>query len=82
MRRIYRAENTIDANLVKGVLAQEGITAHISGEYLAGALGELPALGLVEVMVAEEDEAAALELLREVLGEEKLSPPRNHTFEA
>ncbi|MEE8119309.1 MAG: DUF2007 domain-containing protein [Gammaproteobacteria bacterium] len=82
MKRIYHAENTIDANLVKGVLAQEGIVAHISGEYLSGALGELPALGLVTVMVAEEDEAAALKLLREVLGDKHLPPPATGSIEA
>ena len=82
MKRIYNAENTIDANLVKGVLAQEGIAAHISGEYLAGALGELPAMGLLTVMVAEEDETAALKILREVLGKEHVPPAPTGSLEA
>jgi hypothetical protein len=59
MRTVYRAENIIDANLVKGALAQSGIDAFVAGEYLTGGAGQLPAFGLVSVMVAEEDEPAA-----------------------
>jgi hypothetical protein len=52
---VYRAENIIDANLVKAALANAGIQAFISGEYLTGGIGTLPALDLVTVMVAETD---------------------------
>jgi hypothetical protein len=55
MRIIYRAENIIDAHLVKNALALEGITAFVSGEYLTGAVGELPVWNLVSVMVANPD---------------------------
>lgn len=55
MKIIYRAENIIDANLVKGNLAMEGIPAYVSGEYLTGAVGELPVWNLVTVMVADHD---------------------------
>ena len=52
---VYRAENIIDANLVKAALAEVGIVAFVSGEYLTGAIGQLPAWDLVTVMVAETD---------------------------
>jgi hypothetical protein len=52
---VYRAENIIDANLVKAALANAGIQAFITGEYLTGGIGTLPALDLVTVMVAETD---------------------------
>lgn len=75
MKIVYRAENIIDANLVKAALAQAEIPAFVSGEYLIGAAGQLPARDLVTVMVAETDIeraspivegiAAALEELRE-----------------
>jgi hypothetical protein len=52
---VYRAENIIDANLVKAALTDAGIQAFISGEYLTGGVGTLPALDLVTVMVAETD---------------------------
>ncbi len=55
MKIVYRAENIIDANLVKAALANAGIQAFISGEYLTGGIGTLPALDLVTVMVAETD---------------------------
>lgn len=55
MKIVYRAENIIDAHLVKGALAQEGIVAFVNGEYLTGAVGELPVWNLVSVMVADQD---------------------------
>lgn len=37
------------------LLAQEGVEAHIHGEHLQGGVGELPASGLVRLMVDEAD---------------------------
>lgn len=66
MRIVYRAENIIDAHLVRNVLEGAGIPAHVSGEYLTGAMGELPVMGLVSVLVAEHDWLAASRLAAEV----------------
>lgn len=66
MRIVYRAENIIDANLVKGVLAVEQITAFVSGEYLTGAIGELPAWNLVAVMVANCDVERAMPIVQAI----------------
>lgn len=55
MKIVYRAENIIDANLVKNALEHENIPAFVSGQYLTGAIGELPPMALVNVMVAEID---------------------------
>lgn len=66
MRIVYRAENIIDAHLVRNVLEGAGIPAHVGGEYLTGAMGELPVLGLVTVLVAEHDLPAASRLVAEV----------------
>ncbi|HMM56963.1 MAG: DUF2007 domain-containing protein [Xanthomonadales bacterium PRO7] len=55
MQIVYRAENIIDANLVKNALEAEGIPAFVGGQYLTGAIGELPPMPLVNVMVAEID---------------------------
>jgi hypothetical protein len=52
---VYRAENIIDANLVKNALEAEGIPSFVGGQYLTGAIGELPPMPLVNVMVAEID---------------------------
>lgn len=66
MKIVYRAENLIDANLVKGVLEAEGVCAFVSGEYLTGAVGELPYWNLVSVMVAEQDVERAAPVVRGV----------------
>ena len=52
---VYRAENIIDANLVKAALADAGVQAFVAGEYLTGGVGQLPAMDLVTVMVGESD---------------------------
>lgn len=51
----YEPGNLIEAHLVKGLLAQAGIESWVRGEHLVGAIGELPAIGLLAVMVADED---------------------------
>lgn len=66
MRIVYRAENIIDAHLVRNVLEGAGIHAHVGGEYLTGAMGELPVMGLVNVLVAEHDLPAAARLVADV----------------
>jgi Putative prokaryotic signal transducing protein len=53
MRALYDAENVVDAHLVKHALEAAGIPAFIRGEYLTGALGELPMHGLVQVCVPD-----------------------------
>ena len=55
MKIVYRAENIIDANLVKNALEAEDIPAFVSGYYLTGAIGDLPPMSLVNVMVSEID---------------------------
>jgi len=74
---VYRAENIIDANLVKNALEHEGIPAFVSGQYLTGAAGELPPLALVNVMVAEIDwprARAIAEALDTELAEQRSAP--------
>lgn len=66
MRIVYHAENIIDANLVKGVLAMERIVAFVAGEHLTGAIGELPARDLVSVMVADSDLERALPIVQAI----------------
>lgn len=65
MRAIYEPAHSIEANLIVGLLQQFGIEAHIAGEYLQGGAGELPAFGLMRVMVADENAEAARQLIEE-----------------
>ena len=64
MKIVYQAENILDAHLVKGALETHDIPAFVMGEYLTGALGELPAHGLVALMVADDHVEAAEQFLR------------------
>ncbi len=60
---IYEAETSVDAHLLRGLLEQRGVPAHVVGEYLQGGVGELPAFGLVRVLVAEEHAGEAREVV-------------------
>lgn len=62
MQIIYRAANLADAHLVRQLLESEGVPAFVQGEYLQGAVGELPANTEVFVRVhgAHVDAARAV----------------------
>jgi len=59
MKTVYEASSAIEAHMLVDLLKQEDIDAHIHGEALQGAVGEIPATGLVRLLVAEENHAAA-----------------------
>ncbi len=65
MQIVYRAENVIDAQLVKDALEGAGIRAFVSGSYLTGAIGQLPAWDYVSVMVAPDDVERAVPVIRQ-----------------
>ena len=56
MQRIYEPQDLMEGELLLGMLASEGIKAYLTGRHLAGAVGELPACGLLGLMV-EDDQA-------------------------
>jgi hypothetical protein len=68
MIKVYSAQNAVDAHIVKGMLAQQGIVARVDGEYLQGGIGELPLIDLVTVSVSEEDYEKAMQALEEYEG--------------
>jgi hypothetical protein len=74
MHTVYRAENLFDAHLVKDALEAEGVPAFIAGEYLTGAVGQLPAMDYIAVMVPESGLAIAGPIVRAV--EARLSEAR------
>lgn len=55
MKTVYEAANALEAHMLADVLKQEGITAQVMGSFLPGAVGELPAAGLVRLDVDEGD---------------------------
>ena len=65
MIKVFTAQNSIEANIVKGMLEANDIPAHVVGEYLQGGIGELAAIDYVFVSVDEKNETKALELIHE-----------------
>lgn len=59
MKLAYEASNSLEGHMVLNLFENAGLSARIDGEYLQGGVGELPAMGLVKVMVddANYDEA-------------------------
>lgn len=65
MKLLYEAPNTVEANMILHLLEQAGLTARIDGEYLQGGIGEIQAIGVVRVMVEENDYADAKKIITE-----------------
>jgi hypothetical protein len=60
MIAVYQAENLLDAQLVKGALESNGVTAYLFGEHF------LPMMGHLQVMVDEDQAARAREVVAEI----------------
>mgnify|MGYP005613289369 FL=1 len=54
MQRVYEPADLLEAELLLVMLASEGVTGHLSGRHLLGAMGELPVNGLLGLQVADE----------------------------
>ena len=63
MQRIYEPQDLLEAELLLGMLASEGVEAHLAGRHLLGAVGELPALGLLGLLVEDDDAERARRLI-------------------
>jgi hypothetical protein len=83
MQRIYEPANLMEAEMLLSMLASEGVTAHLAGRDLVGGMGELPAIGLLSLMVENDRAQYARQLIGEytsalpVPGDE----PENHAGE-
>jgi hypothetical protein len=65
-KRIYLAENALEANLIRGRLEADGIGCRLEGEALSGASGDLPVDVLqMPVLVASGDAAKARQVIAE-----------------
>lgn len=63
MQRIYEPQDLMEAELLLSMLASEGIDAHLSGRDLVGAVGELPACGLLGLLVEDPQAQRAQRLI-------------------
>ncbi|MEE4246462.1 MAG: DUF2007 domain-containing protein [Kangiellaceae bacterium] len=69
---VYRANNWLEANLIKSMLELEGIDVFLLGEYLMGAIGELSAdVAQVELQVSARDKSRAEVLVKQYLAADK-----------
>lgn len=65
MKTVFEAGFGIEARMVLHLLQGAGIQAQVLGELLQGALGDLPAGGMVRVVVDDSEEAEARALIAE-----------------
>ncbi|MGK9065543.1 putative signal transducing protein [Stutzerimonas chloritidismutans] len=72
MQRIYEPRDLLEAQMLSGMLAAEGIDVFLAGSHLIGAMGELPATGLLALMAADEEAERARHLIAEYNGAEPL----------
>jgi hypothetical protein len=59
MKSVFEASNSVEAHMVLHLLRQHGLAGRVEGEYLTGAMGDLPVAGLVRVVVDDPDYDAA-----------------------
>lgn len=67
MKIVYHADHAFDAHLVRAYLESEGVHSWVNGEFLVGAMGDLPTLGLVTVAVDDDDVEPAERLIAHLL---------------
>ncbi|EJN36948.1 hypothetical protein PMI38_03606 [Pseudomonas sp. GM84] len=73
MQRIYEPENLLEAEMLVGMLASEGIEVHLVGRDLIGAAGELPLQGLLGLAVPDEQAGYARQLIDAYNGAQPLA---------
>ena len=72
MQRVYEPRDLLEAEMLSDMLAGEGVEAFLTGRHLVGAVGELPACGLLGLMVADEEADRARRLIAAYNGAEPL----------
>lgn len=63
MQRIHEPADLMEAQMLISMLRSEGVAVYLQGADLVGGMGELPALGLLGLMVEDEHAQRARELI-------------------
>lgn len=63
MQKVYEPENLMEGELLLGMLASEGVAAHLTGRHLLGGVGELPVFGLLGLSVDNDQAEQARQLI-------------------
>jgi len=74
MQQLYQAQNIIDASIAKGLLEQGGIRVYLSGYYLQGGIGELPASGTLSLWVDDHQLVLGRQLIEDYLASQGQDP--------
>ena len=63
VQRIHEPADLMEAQMLMSMLNSEGIAVYLQGADLVGGMGELPAMGLLGLMVDDEHVQHARELI-------------------
>lgn len=74
MISVYEAPNELEAQMILNLLSLSDIPGELLGTDLPGAIGELPAIGLVKVRVSPDDVAEAKEIILEWESKQTFEP--------
>jgi hypothetical protein len=75
MKLAYEASNSVEGHMVLNLFENAGLSGRIDGEYLQGGIGELPAMGLVKVMVDDADYDEARLIIKQWESDQTSSDP-------
>jgi Putative prokaryotic signal transducing protein len=64
MKQLHKASSMLEGQMLQDLLQQEGIECFLGGSYLQGAIGELPASGLIRLFVEEDDWSRADRIIK------------------
>jgi hypothetical protein len=56
---VFNASNAVEAHLIVDLLRRSHVEARIEGEFLGHAIGDLPVIGLMRVVVDDQDAVLA-----------------------
>ena len=65
MKKVYNAKDITEAQLVRGLLEEHGISAHVEGFYLQGGIGEIASMDFTGVSVEEADYVRAKQIVED-----------------
>jgi len=60
---VYRGSDYFEAQLLKGLMEQQGLQVFLQGAALQGGMGDLPALGHLSITVNDADKQRAEEII-------------------
>jgi Putative prokaryotic signal transducing protein len=76
MKTVYEAANAVEAHMLMDLMQQEGLSPQLLGAHLQSAIGELPAGGLVRLVIADDEYAQARAVIERWEATEVSQTPR------